>query len=119
MQVKVANGQVLSCTHELQNCEVIIQRQCFSMDLKILPLQYYDMILGMNWLEIYNPMKVHWSEKWMSFLYQDKKIKLQGLRSSLHEINIISYQQLQKLEDEGEVWCTLKVFATKPEEGTH
>lgn len=83
------------------------------MNLKILPLKCYDIIVGLDWLEISSPMKVHWSEKWMSFYYQGKKVKLQGVRPILQEVNIISYNQVQMLEEDGEVWCILEVFAAK------
>lgn len=32
----------------------------FSQDLRVLPLHTFDMILGMDWLERFRPMKVHW-----------------------------------------------------------
>jgi hypothetical protein len=31
----------------------------FEHDLRILPLDSYDLILGMDWLELYSPMEVH------------------------------------------------------------
>jgi hypothetical protein len=57
-QVRVANGDVLRCTHELVDCPVWISRHGFKMTLKILPLSCYDIILGINWLEGHNPMEV-------------------------------------------------------------
>jgi hypothetical protein len=50
-QVRVANGNILQCTHELLDCPLTIQGHCFSVNLKILPLMCYDIILGMDWLE--------------------------------------------------------------------
>jgi hypothetical protein len=37
------------------------------------------MILGMDWLEAFSPMKVHWANKWISIPYGDRQILLQGL----------------------------------------
>jgi hypothetical protein len=37
----------------------------FVTDLKVLPLPYYDMIIGMDWLEWHSPMKVDWLSKWI------------------------------------------------------
>lgn len=46
MQVKVANGEILQCTHELPDCPVWISGHAFKISLKILPLSCYDVILG-------------------------------------------------------------------------
>ena len=50
----------------------------FSSDLKIIPLSSYDIILGMDWLEAYSPMKVHWGHKWMAIPYQGSAVLLYG-----------------------------------------
>jgi hypothetical protein len=70
MQVKVANGEILKCTHELVDCAVWISRYGFKISLKILPLQCYNIILGIDWLEGHSPMEVDWKEKWLAFNYQ-------------------------------------------------
>lgn len=63
IQVQVVNGQILTCVHELINYQVLINGHSFDITLKILPLSYYDTILGMDWLEIHSPMEVHWKLK--------------------------------------------------------
>jgi hypothetical protein len=45
----VANGQVLQCSTELRQASWSIQEVVFVDDLKLLPLPYYDMILGIDW----------------------------------------------------------------------
>jgi hypothetical protein len=37
----------------------------FVSDLNVLPLPYYGMILGIDWLEAHNPMTLDWVNKWM------------------------------------------------------
>lgn len=44
IKVRMANGRVM-CTHEIQNCQVWICGNCFTVSLKVLPLQCYDLIL--------------------------------------------------------------------------
>lgn len=51
----------------------------FVTDLKILPLSSYDLIVGMDWLEMFNPMKVHWAHKWISIPFNGTSILLQGI----------------------------------------
>jgi hypothetical protein len=79
MQVRVANGHTLECTHEIVACPVWISGYAFKMTLKVLPLQCYDMILGMDWLAQHSPMEVDWNTKWMSFDYQGAKMLLQEI----------------------------------------
>lgn len=119
VRVKVASGEILNCTHEVQNCELVIQGQSFVLDLKILPLKCYDIILGMDWLEIHSPMTVHWAKKWMSFQYEGKRVAIQGLQPKLNELPKLSYHKVQQLEKDDEVWCILELFATQDSERNH
>jgi hypothetical protein len=45
---------------------------------KVLSLGSYDMIIGIDWLEAFSPMKVHWLHKWMLIPYGSIQILLQG-----------------------------------------
>jgi len=65
--VKVANGNLLECTHELLEQLWNIQGITFKNSFKIIPLGCYDVILGMDWLESISPMQIHWAEKWLQF----------------------------------------------------
>ena len=65
VSVKIANGQLLRCTVAIQNCQFNIEGHQFQHDLKILHLDSYDLILGMDWLEQYSPMHIHWKSKWI------------------------------------------------------
>jgi hypothetical protein len=38
----------------------------FKQELKVLQLQTYDIILGMDWLENHSPTRIHWRHKWLS-----------------------------------------------------
>lgn len=51
MMVKVANGEMLSCTAELQGFSWWIQGHTFQHDIKVLHLGGYDAVLGMDRLE--------------------------------------------------------------------
>lgn len=60
MQVKVANGQILLCTHEIKGCLLWVGLFAFKITLRILPLKCYDVILGIDWLEEHSPMLINW-----------------------------------------------------------
>jgi len=49
--VQVADGGHLLCVSEFRACHWSIHSYEFQSDLKILPLQHYDLIVGMDWLE--------------------------------------------------------------------
>jgi hypothetical protein len=51
----------------------------FQHDLPILPLESYDLILGMDGLELRSPMEVHWQSKWLSLPHNGKTMVLQGV----------------------------------------
>jgi len=57
--------------------------------MKVIPLSHYDIIVGMEWLETFSPMKVHWKQKWMSIPYQGTSIILQGLVPELPEHYVV------------------------------
>lgn len=75
VNVKVADGGILMCTHEV-DCLWLVPGEEFSTKFKILPLKCYDAIIGMDWLELYSPMEVQWAHKWISFWHQGRQIKL-------------------------------------------
>lgn len=79
LRVQIANGGVMRCTHELQNASWTVQGVEFTTPLKILPLHAYGAIIGMDWLEYFSPMKVHWGFKQISIPYAGSWITLQGI----------------------------------------
>ncbi|XP_035818132.1 F-box domain containing protein isoform X1 [Zea mays] len=97
IRVKVADGRILWSKHWVPNCKWLCGGITFHMDLKVLPLSGYDMILGMDWLEGYSPMAVHWAEKWMKFLHNGKEVLLQGLKPQLGSCRQLSSTQLRGL----------------------
>jgi hypothetical protein len=64
---------------QIQQAKWDIQGVHFCTDLKILPLEHYDMILGYEWLLQFSPMKVHGGDKWLRILYGSSTVVLHGL----------------------------------------
>ena len=75
----MAGGGVLASPGILQNAVWFIDDCSFNVNLKLLPLTHFDIILGIDWLEQYSPMQVHWKFKWIQFQYGDSQVQLQGL----------------------------------------
>lgn len=61
------------------NMECSVDEYKFISNLKVLPLGHFDMILGMDWLESFSPMQVHWKHKWMVIPYQGVTAVFQGI----------------------------------------
>jgi len=86
--VKVANGQLLQCTSLIVDYQFSLGDHIFKHDLRVLPLESYDLILGMDWLELYSPMEVHWKSKRLSFTVDGDTVILQGLTAP-HDDDIV------------------------------
>jgi hypothetical protein len=50
----------------------------FHADAFVIPVAAYDIVLGMDWLEQYNPMLCAWDQKWVEFYHEGNIIRLQG-----------------------------------------
>ncbi|CAD6217555.1 unnamed protein product [Miscanthus lutarioriparius] len=77
--VQVAGGGVLQSSLLLRQVTWTVGSCSFRTDFRVLPLGNFDAILGMDWLEAYSPMQVHWALKWLAVPYADKTQVLQGL----------------------------------------
>lgn len=78
LQVQVANGAMVTCHYKLLQAQWQIQNCSFTSDISFLPLPYYDMVVGMDWLESFSPMRVDWAQKWLIIPYQGSSVLLQG-----------------------------------------
>uniref|UniRef100_A0ACD5VEF7 Uncharacterized protein n=1 Tax=Avena sativa TaxID=4498 RepID=A0ACD5VEF7_AVESA len=81
IQVKIADGVVMTCNRELVGCEWWCQGATFKTDLKVLPLGGYDVIISMDWLQSHNPMGIDWVGKRLVFWDHGKLVQLKGLQA--------------------------------------
>jgi hypothetical protein len=77
--VKVANNQVMYSDEMVPGFSWWIQGNTFTHDMRLLELGAYDAILGMDWLELFDPMICRWKHKMLKFKYHDEEIVLQGV----------------------------------------
>ncbi|RLN13205.1 hypothetical protein C2845_PM09G13910 [Panicum miliaceum] len=97
IRVQVANGMVLQCVAHVPQASWSVQSYSFVTDLKILHLSAYDMILGMDWLEFYSPMKVHWTQKWLAIPYENTTVVLYGQLPELPEATVMQVCAVQSV----------------------
>lgn len=78
----------------LPHAEWSIQGYLFKQELKVLQLQTYDIILGMDWLENHSPMWIHWRHKWLSITYHNSPVVLLGSDHTQFEEVLIHISQV-------------------------
>jgi hypothetical protein len=96
LSVKVANGNKIDCSIQLQHVVWELQGCQFCSDFKVIPLEHFDVILGYNWLETFSPMRVHWKEKWLAIPYDNSTVVLQGILSTLCPGTVVKLYQLSE-----------------------
>lgn len=77
--VQVAGDGLLTSADILDHVHWNIDGNTFSSSFRILPLNLYDVILGMDWLESHSPMIIHWKQKWVQITHHDNTVLLQGI----------------------------------------
>jgi hypothetical protein len=83
--VQIAGGGVLQCTQLLRQVLWSVGDCTFKSDFKVLPLEVFDVVIGMDWLESFSPMQVHWLQKWLAIPYEGRIQILQGLTEDFPE----------------------------------
>ena len=101
-RVKVANGAELQCDQELLNCQWTVQNHQLLASLKVLPLGGFDVIVGMDWLEAFNPA-IDWINKTVTLQSETGPIQLQGHKFSASNCPQISSEELHFMCVQGEV----------------
>jgi Retroviral aspartyl protease len=76
MIVMVANGDRMVTDSKVEALSFSIQGTIFTGDLRLLPVQGYDMILGLDWLSKWGEMCVNWKDKWIKFQHEGKEVQL-------------------------------------------
>ncbi|XP_037412327.1 uncharacterized protein LOC119275560 [Triticum dicoccoides] len=98
-KVRIAGGGQLECSSWIPNCGWSVGGHQFVNDFKILPLQHYDGIIGMDWLSAQGTMSVNWLQKWLSFDYKGTKVVLQGDLPSECEFIVVELQLIQDTQE--------------------
>jgi hypothetical protein len=74
-------------------------------DLRVLPLPYYDMIIGMDWLEVHIPMRIDWKNKWISITQNASTVLLHGLQPAIPELSVIEVMFVSEQLENGDSLC--------------
>lgn len=95
LTVTVAGGSTIQCQQQIKNFVWQCNGAKFISDFKLLPLQTYDGILGLDSLAQHSPMYVDWVEKWLSFNKEGQTVTLHGIRSEECSYTCVSIFAIQ------------------------
>ncbi|XP_012702297.1 uncharacterized protein LOC105914588 [Setaria italica] len=96
-QVVIADGTKLTTNMVIKNLEWYTQGYTFTTDMRVLDINCYDIILGVDWLAEFSPMWVHWKKKLMKFTHNKQRVTLRGLRDKIKQCSMISAKNLQHI----------------------
>lgn len=94
-KVRIAGGGHLLCNQFIPQCTWSAAGYEFQSDFKILPLQFYDGIIGMDWLSARGTMQVNWNQKWLSFDHKGIPVFLQGELPAQFDYTVVELQLIQ------------------------
>ncbi|KAF5775135.1 putative nucleotidyltransferase, Ribonuclease H [Helianthus annuus] len=117
--VLVGSGDRLLCSGIARKVELIVQNHSIVVDFYVLPLQGWDMVLGVSWLATLGPVVTDYKLGTFKFQLQGKQVCWQGDSSPpIHPIQFHGFQQLLHNDGIGHIFhLTLlppNTTATKP-----
>ncbi|RWV79547.1 hypothetical protein GW17_00059300 [Ensete ventricosum] len=74
--VKVANGQILKCNQKCPRVKLILQEQDVVTDFFLLPLDGFDIVLGIDWLSMIGDVLWNFSKLTIKFFSKGKQVIL-------------------------------------------
>jgi hypothetical protein len=75
-KVRIADGTLVPCSVGFQALKWMVQDTEFELDFLVMPLPFYDIILGMDWLASHSPMQIDWEHKWLVLPYEQSIVRL-------------------------------------------
>lgn len=95
MKVTVANGNQLICGHKCTNFKWMMQGVWFSADVLVLPLENYDMVLGVQWLALLGDITWNFTNLTIHFSLNNKVYTLKGTESNV--VSLCSAEKMSSL----------------------
>lgn len=69
LSICIADGNLMQYSTMVPSASWSMNGYLFQHDLEILPLHSYDIILGMDWFQVFSPMKIDWRQRWLTIPY--------------------------------------------------
>jgi len=101
-KVRLADGKII----EVKDCiETNLQMNSFQdhINFIVLPLDEYDIVLGMSWLATHNPA-IDWKRGVLRIKQKHKRFRIRGVKSidtqSMNNLQLMSVQQMKQEKSE-------------------
>lgn len=92
--VRVANGANIPCQRRFEEVSIQIQEVSFSLTLYSLSLTGFDLLLGIQWLELLGSVVCNWKQLTMEFTWANHHHQLVGVNN--HQIQAVSHKDVTK-----------------------
>lgn len=99
-RVYIGNGNYLVCKYEYVQVELKLQQYQFTIDMYVLPIEWPDLVLGIQWLQRLGRICHDYAAMTMEFNWNNVLIVLRDDGTTLPDQ--ISFQQLQVIVDSEE-----------------
>ncbi|XP_031108696.1 uncharacterized protein LOC116013188 [Ipomoea triloba] len=96
LKVTAANGEQLVCDSISRKLKWHIQGEEFVKDFRLLRLGGCDMVLGMDWVDLFAPIQHHTRPPGISFHKEGKRVLLKGLTRKACKLQAVSRKEVKK-----------------------
>lgn len=100
LMVTVANGEQMVSNSICYDLKWQIQQESFTKDFRLLKLGGCDMVLGMDWVDLFAPIQLHTRPPGISFHKDGRRVLLKGLTKRIF-LKGATEKQLRKWNKEG------------------
>ena len=89
VHVKLADGSDYTISQQVKR-RIFIGNYAITWTFMVLPLEGYDTILGLDWLDFHNP-HVNWQQRTVKFDFQSKRHILRSIYRPDHTVDDLFY----------------------------
>lgn len=116
MKVRVANGKNLDCSQLCKDFQWLMQGVWFKTDVLLLPLDNYDMVLGVQWLQSLDDIVWNFKALTMQFKVDSKVIMLKG--SNSNDVSLCSVERLTNILEKDNPMVQVQLYSMQLENGS-
>lgn len=102
LSVAVANSDRVQCTGHCNGVTLAIDDEAFHIDIFAIPLDAFELILGVHWLRMLGPIVWDFELLSMSFWREDHRVTWQGMAApaTIHTHNVVGEDIMLALQHE-------------------
>ncbi|KAJ3703272.1 hypothetical protein LUZ61_006977 [Rhynchospora tenuis] len=89
LHVRIANGAAMATSTKCDNLPFTLQGQELTGAVRLLSVQGYDLILGMDWLSLHGPMTIDWQSGQVHLHKGDKQLTFK-VQTEVAEVHLCS-----------------------------